>query len=65
VCEASLVAPFEYAAIPCAIAWGFFVFGNWPEGWDFLGIALICGAGLYVAWREAVRGTDLPKGDAR
>lgn len=51
-CEAALVAPFEYAAMPLAILWGVMVFGQWPDATAWLGIALICGAGLYVLWRE-------------
>jgi drug/metabolite transporter (DMT)-like permease len=56
LCEASLAAPFEYAAIPFAIGWGYLVFGHWPDGTAVLGITLICGAGLYTVWREAIRG---------
>ncbi len=55
-CDASLVAPFEYVAIPIAIFWGWTVFGDWPDGTAFTGIALICGAGLVTVWREAIRG---------
>lgn len=51
-CEAALVAPFEYAAMPLAILWGVTIFGQWPDPTGWLGIALICGAGLYVLWRE-------------
>lgn len=51
-CEAALVAPFEYAAMPLAILWGVTIFGQWPDATGWLGIALICGAGLYVLWRE-------------
>jgi drug/metabolite transporter (DMT)-like permease len=58
LCEASLVAPFEYVAIPIAIFWGWAVFGDWPDGTAFTGIALICGAGLVTVWREAIRGSD-------
>ncbi|MDQ2066836.1 DMT family transporter [Xinfangfangia sp. CPCC 101601] len=53
--EAALVAPFEYIAIPMAILWGVLVFGTWPDHIAWLGIALICGAGLYTLWRETVR----------
>jgi drug/metabolite transporter (DMT)-like permease len=35
-----------------AILWGVLVFGQWPDATAWLGIALICGAGLYVLWRE-------------
>ncbi|MCC7320180.1 MAG: DMT family transporter [Rubellimicrobium sp.] len=53
--EAALVAPFEYAAIPFAILWGVVFFAQWPDATAWTGIALICGAGLYVLWRETVR----------
>lgn len=53
--EAALVAPFEYAGMPMAIFWGVTIFGTWPDPTARLGIALICGAGLYTLWRETVR----------
>lgn len=52
--EAALVAPFEYVGMPVAIFWGIVVFGTWPDLTAFVGIALICGAGLYTLWRETV-----------
>jgi drug/metabolite transporter (DMT)-like permease len=51
-CEAALVAPFEYISMPLAIIFGLVIFDEWPEPLDWLGIALICGAGLYTVWRE-------------
>lgn len=56
--EAAIVAPFEYAAMPLAIFWGAVVFHTWPDGTAWAGIALICGAGLWTLWREAVREKD-------
>ena len=53
--EAALVAPFEYVGMPMAIFWGVLVFGTWPDATAWVGIALICGAGLYTLWRETVR----------
>ncbi len=53
--EAALVAPFEYIGMPMAIFWGVLVFGTWPDATGWVGIALICGAGLYTLWRETVR----------
>ena len=64
VVEAALVAPFEYAAMPLAIFWGIVIFGTWPDATAALGIALICGAGLYTLWRETRRKKDV-KGDPR
>ncbi len=53
VTEASHVAPFEYLALPMSVAWGIFVFDEFPDGWDYLGMALILGAGLFMVWRDA------------
>lgn len=54
--EAGLIAPFEYFAMPLAVFWGVFVWGDWPDGVTWVGITLICGAGLYIFYREAVYG---------
>ena len=65
--EAALVAPFEYIGMPMAIFWGVVVFGTWPDRTAWIGIALICGAGLYTLWRETIRQKDVdvaaPSGD--
>lgn len=53
--EAGLIAPFEYLGMPMAIFWGVVMFGTWPDAVAWAGIALICGSGLYVMWRETVR----------
>ncbi|VDC23569.1 DMT family transporter [Pseudogemmobacter humi] len=52
--EAALIAPFDYAGMPMAIFWGVVIFGTWPDLTSWAGIALICGSGIYVVWREAV-----------
>lgn len=57
LCEAALVAPFEYAAMPLAIVWGVVIFHQWPDATAWIGIALICGAGLYTLWRETITRT--------
>ncbi len=46
------LAPFEYAALPMAIFWGWAVFGEVPSAQSLIGIGLIAAAGLYVFWRE-------------
>ncbi|MEM6727033.1 MAG: DMT family transporter [Pseudomonadota bacterium] len=65
VAEAAVVAPFEYLALPIAIAMGFLVFGEVPRASTFLGIALILAAGLFIIWREArvTRVVDVPRGE--
>ena len=56
--EASLLAPFEYVAIPLAVVWGYLVWSDLPDAISWLGIAMIISAGLFVAWREMQREQD-------
>jgi drug/metabolite transporter (DMT)-like permease len=53
VSEASFVAPFEYLALPMSVAWGMIFFAEFPDGWDYFGMSLILGAGLFTIWRDA------------
>ncbi|WP_341367845.1 DMT family transporter [Yoonia sp. BS5-3] len=53
VAEASFVAPFEYLALPMSVVWGMILFDEYPSLWDYVGMGLILGAGLFVVWREA------------
>lgn len=53
-CAIALVAPFEYVGMPIAVFWGVVVFGEWPDAVAWVGIFLIVGGGLYMAWRETV-----------
>lgn len=52
LCEAGLVAPFEYVAMPLAVIWGVLIFSEWPAPNVWVGSALIIGAGLVSVWRE-------------
>ena len=52
--EAAFVAPFEYAAMPLSVIWGLVIFGEWPDAFVWLGIALIMISGLVLIWREAL-----------
>jgi len=46
------VAPFEYSAIVWAVLFSFAVWGQWPDVFAALGIGLIVGAGLVLAFRD-------------
>lgn len=52
-CEAALIAPLEYAAMPMAIFWGVMIFGEWPDGISWIGISMILGAGITMIVRES------------
>lgn len=55
--EASVIAPFEYVALPMAIGWGLLIFGEWPDFVAWLGIALIAISGLYAYARAKQTGS--------
>lgn len=54
--ETTMLAPFEYGAIVYATALGVGFWGEMPDAWDILGIAVIVASGLYVWHREATLG---------
>jgi drug/metabolite transporter (DMT)-like permease len=58
--EASALAPFEYARLPFAAAYGFWLFAEVPDRYALLGTALIAAASLYIGRREARLGRQRP-----
>jgi drug/metabolite transporter (DMT)-like permease len=53
---ASLLAPFGYTEMVGAVTVGFVVFGDFPDGVTWIGIAVIIGSGIYISFRERRRG---------
>lgn len=49
---AGTLAPFQYLEIIGATALGYFVFGDFPDMWTWVGTAVILASGLYVFHRE-------------
>lgn len=47
--SASRLAPFSYSQMIWATALGYVVFGNFPDRWSLLGIAILAGSGIYIA----------------
>lgn len=45
-------AIYRYTVVLFALISGVFVFGEMPDRWVFLGIALIVASGIYALWRE-------------
>lgn len=50
--EVAVVAPFRYSMIVLALLLGYFIWGYVPDAVSVVGIALICGAGLYLLVQE-------------
>ena len=54
--ETSLVAPFEYGAIIYATVLGVAIWGEWPDIWSLVGVAVLIASGLYIWHREVTLG---------
>lgn len=57
--EASVIAPFEYMAIPSGVFWGIFIWNEWPQTNAWIGMGLILVGGLYMVYREKAREVDV------
>jgi drug/metabolite transporter (DMT)-like permease len=53
--EASLLSPFDYGQLVGATVLGYLIWGEFPDGWSWLGVAIIIASGIYIAHREARR----------
>jgi len=49
---ASLLAPYSYSEIVMATAVGYLAFGDFPDAWTWIGIAVIVFSGIYISLRE-------------
>ena len=54
--ETTLVAPFEYSAILYTTLLGMFLWGELPDAWNILGIAIVVASGMYIYRREVALG---------
>jgi len=57
--EASVIAPFEYTAIPFGAFWGVVIWGEWPATSAWIGMLLILFGGIYTLFRENIRNVDV------
>ncbi|MHA3980156.1 DMT family transporter [Halovulum sp. GXIMD14794] len=52
--NAVIVAPLQYSLIIWVTSYGYFVFGDFPDLWTWVGATIIVVSGLYTFWRETV-----------
>jgi drug/metabolite transporter (DMT)-like permease len=50
--EASFLAPFDYSYLAFACLWSVLVWSDKLTAGNLLGMALIAGAGIFIAWRR-------------
>jgi drug/metabolite transporter (DMT)-like permease len=58
----SVILPMDYSNILWASLFGWLLWQHWPEGSTWAGAALIIASGLFIAWREHVRGRVIAQG---
>lgn len=58
--EATVVEPFEYVRLIFALAWGWFLFADFPTVWTFAGAAVIIAANTYIARRASREAPSRP-----
>ncbi|MEP9361097.1 DMT family transporter [Sphingomonas sp. KR3-1] len=56
----SAVVPMDYSSLIWGTLYGWAIFGMWPSGWTWLGAPVIIASGLYIVWRERMRGIPEP-----
>jgi len=49
---AAVISPYSYTLLIFAALIGYFVFGTIPDAFTWIGIALIVGSGVFIAYRE-------------
>lgn len=58
ISDPATIAPFEYTGLLAAILGGYLFWGDIPHLHETFGMALIVGAGLFLFYREQIRGTE-------
>ncbi len=58
--RASVLSPFGYTQLIWVTLFGYLIFGQWPDSHAFIGMAVIVGSGLYVAWGHRARRNEEP-----
>lgn len=53
--EASLLAPLAYTEMIMATFAGWYFFGDFPDGWTFVGVGVLITSAVYISMRERVR----------
>lgn len=53
--EASLLAPLAYTEMVTSTIMGLIFFGDFPDGWTFVGVAILISSAIYISMRERAR----------
>jgi drug/metabolite transporter (DMT)-like permease len=56
----AVIAPFDYTSMIWALVLGYALFGDFPEPVVLAGAAVVIASGVYIIYRETVRGVTRP-----
>jgi drug/metabolite transporter (DMT)-like permease len=56
----AVIAPFDYTSMIWALAFGYALFGDFPAPVVIAGAAVVIASGVYIIYRETVRGVERP-----
>lgn len=59
------LAPLVYFQLIWAIAYGYFIFHELPDGWSFIGMALIASSGAWLIWHHHASNLQKSQMEAR
>ena len=59
--EVSLLAPLAYTEMITAVAAGWWFFGDFPDRWTFLGVAILIACAIHISIRERVHNIPPPR----
>ncbi len=59
--EASLLAPLAYTEMIAAVAAGWWFFGDFPDMWTFVGVAILIACAIYISVRERIHNIPPPR----
>ncbi len=57
--EASLLSPFNYTEMIMAVVMGWYFFGDFPDNWTFVGVAILITCAIYISVRERAKGVKI------
>jgi len=58
--EVSLLAPLGYTEMIMATVAGWWFFGDFPDRWTFLGVAILIASAIYISFRERAHNVPPP-----
>lgn len=57
----AVIAPFDYTSMVWALILGYALFGDFPDWPMLVGAAVVIASGVYIIYRETVRGVERPR----